>query len=221
MNLARLFGLFLALQMGGVVTASTIDSSEFDFSAPLFSEQLIEGLPIAASSGKPVTVVARGGLISGPDDNVDAILSDWGIGILNRNVSNDRSGLFRRIHVNGANASEVLSLEFSHAVRIKKIFFSYVGPFERFDLAVDGVDIDIVSLLGTDEIYQLAPKGMVPGLVKLPDTLPLGKKWEFFARTAYDEWNIEGLRTAVPEPATCLGLIGLAVFGLAGRWRRR
>ena len=222
---ARLVGFLLALQLGGTAAASTIGSSEFDFSAPLFTEEVVEGLVLSASHGEPITVIATGGLISGPDDNVDdnvdAIRGDWGLGVLNRNVSNDRSGLFQRVHVDGTNSSEFIRLEFSKAVQIEKIFFSYVGPFERFDLAIDGVDVDVVSLLGTDEIYQLAPSGMAPGFVNLPSSLPFGKTWDFYARTTNDEWNIEGLRTAVPEPTALAGLIGLALCGLLGRRARR
>ena len=230
MNIGRVISIvcgIAAALLAAESGASTINQL-FDFSAPFLTEENVEGMAIGASGGGALTVTPTGGLINGTaseNSAVDVIRGDWGLGLLNSNVSagDDRSRLFRRIHVDGSNQPEVLRLEFSDAVHIDELFFAYVGPFESFDLAVDGVDINIPLALGTSEIYRMAPKGTAPGTVILPDTLPFGKVWEFFARSAYDEWNIEGLAvSAVPEPSTAVGLIALAFVGCgAGVTRRR
>ena len=214
-------GALVASVLVSMAGATTI-TNQFAFHGPFLSEENVEGIAISAVSGNGfVTVTATGGLINGTateNDLVDVIRGDWGLGVLNATVpaGQDRSTLFQRIHVDGSNRPEVLRLEFSDLVRIDELFLSYVGPFESFDLSVDGVGIDLMAEFGTTEIYQMAPHGTAPGTVMFSDSVPFGRVWEFFAASSTDEWNIEGLSVSVvPSPSTSLGLIGLALTGCA------
>jgi len=116
--------------------------------------------------------------------------------------------------VDGGGTPEILRLELNGRVQITEVLFNWVGPFERFDLAIDGTDIDVPAVFGTDEIIDLRPPGQPVGVVPFPDTLPLGTVFEFIARHPGDEWNVENV-TVIPEPAT-LAVLGLAVAGLGG-----
>lgn len=218
--------LILGLLLSAPVSAGVISRASFDFTMPLLTETNVEGVTLSAVSGDlTINVTPQGALIGGSSSQnnmVDTIKSDWGLGLLNRNVANDRSTLFRRIHIDGTNSPEMIRLIFSDEVKVEEIFFAFVGPFERFDMAVDGVDIDVVSELGTDLIYRLAPDKRPPGLVRLPDSLPSGKVWDFLAKNAGDEWNIEGIDVGkIPEPSALMGLASLLALGLVVRHRRR
>ncbi len=218
---------FLASLCCALPAQATTFSAMFDFSAPLMTEENVEGVEIGPASGDAfLRVTPYGDLIGGTpaeNDMVDTIKGDWGLGLLNKNAANDRSMLFNRVHVDGKDGAEVIRLVFSHPVRVDEVFFAFVGAFEKFDLAIDGNPIDVAGLLGTDVIYDLVPPMHVPGLVRLPDTLPLGTTWEFFARNMGDEWNIEslGVSTPVPEPSTMFALASLATMGLVVGFRRR
>jgi hypothetical protein len=170
----------------------------FDFSSAFLTETNVEGTAIGVTSttGSPnLTVTPTGNFIGGSaaaNANADAIRGDWGLGVLNKNdPTGDRNTLTNRVHVDGKNGAEFIRLEFNEKVRVTSVIFSFVGAFQKFDLAIDGKDVNVAGVLGTDEILQLAPPNMLPGTVVFPDTLAFGKTWDFFAPNLGDEWSIE------------------------------
>jgi hypothetical protein len=218
---------FLSLDMAsGAVT-------DFRFRAPFNTERDVEGEefePVSSTGPGNLRVTVTGGILGGTpaeNDNAHAVLSDWGLGV-NGDVSagEDRHYFTRRTHVSKNSPGEVLRLQFSddkgnpRKVQLTKVLFTWVGAFEKFDLAIDGKDIDVPAVFGTDEIYKLRPRCHVPGLVLFPDTLPFGTTFEFIARNCGDAWNIENVEV-IPEPSTLLIWAGLGIGGVGLAWRRR
>ena len=196
--------------------------SVFDFRNSFGVQTNVEGTaftPVSGTAG--LTVTPFGNLIGGTSTqnaNADAIQGDWGLGVLNKNVPvGDDVGIYGgRVHVDGSNSPEFLRLEFSDKVKITQVSFAYVGGFEKFGLAVDGVKIDVAALFGTDELLKLG----APNVAFPADSLPWGKTWDFFAANPIDEWNIEGVEV-IPEPTTFLIWSGLAMTGVGLGWRKR
>ena len=202
--------------------------SRFDFSGPLFQEANVEGQTFQAlPGGSNLSVTTTGGVLGGSaaqNANYDAIQTDWGLGVLDKNdPQGDRSWLFNRIHVDGkGSAGEVIRLDFSEKIEVKSVFFAWAGPLEKFGLAIDGVAVDVVAAFGTDNIWNLAPAGRPPGLVEFPETLAWGNTFEFIAQGANNEWNIENVEV-VPEPTTLAiwAQFALGATFLHGRRKRR
>ena len=192
--------------------------SVFDFRNAFGVQTNVEGVaftPVSGTSG--LTVTPTGNLING-STNADAIQGDWGLGVLNKDVpaGTDAGVLGGRIHTDGYNSPEFLRLEFSDQVKITKVSFAFVGAFETFGLAVDGVMVDVAGLFGTDQLLSLG----APNVVFPADNLPWGTTWDFFAANPIDEWNIEGVEV-IPEPTTFLIWSGLAFTGVGLGWRKR
>jgi hypothetical protein len=204
--------------------------TDFRFRAPWNTEVDVEGTtfaPVSSTGSGNLRVTVTGELLGGTAaENADAhaILSDWGLGVARQYdppAVEDRDPYTWRTHVDGTGAKpEVLRLEFNDQVQLTKVLFTWVGAFEKFDLAIDGTDIDIAAVFGTDEIYKLAPPGHAAGLVLFPDTLPFGTVFEFIARNPADAWNIENVEV-IPEPSTLLIWAGLGIGGVGLAWRRR
>jgi len=115
--------------------------------------------------------------------------------------------------------AEFVRLVFNEPVQITEAKFAFAGQYERFDLAVDGVNLDVPRIFGSDVIYDLAPPKQFKGTVEFPrDKLPFGTVWDFIAPTPQDSWLLENV-DVIPEPGTllvwstlCLSAVGLRGF---------
>jgi hypothetical protein len=212
-----------------LVESASAAVSVFDFSLPPGTpEQNVEGVAIASvTPASTITVTPTAGITGASDDLVDTIRSEWGLGVLNGHDLPDRSFLFNRVHVDGqsnnpAGGDEFITLSFSDKVQITKVVFAFVGigSPDTFGLSIDGVDVDVAALFGTDNIAALAPSGSPPGVVLFPDAVGFGNEWTFYARGINDEWNIERVEV-IPEPATAIIWSGMALGALAFYRRRR
>ena len=101
-------------------------------------------------------------------------------------------------------------------------YLNYREATDRFGLVVDGNNVDVPALFGTDVIKDLHPAGLAPGVVRFPDTVPGGTTFDFLAQNwggaSFDEWNLEKLEV-VPEPASIFAFSFLGLAAVA--WRHR
>ena len=134
----------------------------------------------------------------------------------------DRNAYVKRVLVDGTFGAEYIRLVFNDPVQVTQVKFAMAGTFERFDLAVDGVNLDVPSIFGSDVIYNLAPPQQYKGTVRFPlDKVPFGTVWDFIAPTSQDTWLLQNV-DVIPEPTTLLvwSSLCLGAFGLRGLRRR-
>jgi hypothetical protein len=192
-------------------------------------EANVEGVAQDALSGSTtLKATPRGGQLSGgvfSDPNFDAYITPVGLGVAR--TPEDRVRIMTSampptvidtFDVDGRGGiSEVIRLEFSSSIKLVDAFFTNVGPFDSFGLAIDGVNIGTFSF----DDPSLKPSGSALGIIRFPDALPFGSTFDFIAPDANSAWNLRDV-TVVPEPTTLAvwSALGLCV-GACRRWRRR
>lgn len=187
----------------------------------------VEGESFSSTTPSNINVQTTGHLLGGTN-GADAFITPFGLGVLSGPA--DLGAVTGLPHVDGLNP-EFLRLEFSEPVQMQRAFFHFAGPgsTDTFDLVIDGVDIDVPSVFGTNRIKNLAPAGQAAGWVEFPDTLPVGKKFDFVAANwstgtmTFDEWNLEKAEV-IPEltPFLLLSMLCVpltAIFCLRRRLR--
>jgi hypothetical protein len=216
-------GLALAIAICSSPRPAAAAVSMFHFGG---SNQAVQGQtysPVSGSTRYNVTVYgAKVGSQPSLTSGGQAYLVPEGLGVLDPSAaSGDVNSLVNRVQVNGTLGGEYIRLQFNESVQISQLKFAFAGLGEKFDIAVDGKNLDVAALLGTDEIYQLAPAGQFRGTVNLPSSvMPFGKTWDIIAPSVTDSWNLENCEV-VPEPATLAIWSVLSLGAMAYRPLRR
>lgn len=214
----------LAVVWGGEARAA-VAYFAFDNPGGLLAHTDVQGQTFAPISGSPLfeATVYGGKVGQPPNGNARAYLVDFGLGVQDTSAPNgDRDSYLKRVMVDGTFGAEYIRLVFNEPVQVTKAKFFGAGAFERFGLAVDGVTVDVKSILGSDVITALAPSRTYTNTVNFPvNKLPFGTVWDFIAPTAADSWLLENVEV-IPEPATLLvwSALCLGACGLPGVRRR-
>ena len=139
----------------------------------------------------------------------------------NNSVNLDANGL-----------SEFIRFTFNQSVTLLEAVFDNVSPSgENFDMAVDGVDVDVAALLGTDSVSDLpdAAFGIDSNLAGFFGDGLTGTVFEFYTADADDSYQIrqflveavaDGGAADVPAPGALM-LLGFGLAGLGFARRRR
>ncbi len=140
--------------------------------------------------------------------------------------------------LDGFDDAERLQFTFNQPVTLLSVVFENVDPNDeqqngddQFDMAVDDVDIDVLALLGTEDLILLPDGDGTGGDSHLADFTGAGLTgtvFDFYTTDVNDDYRIrqflveavgEGADVPAPPALMLLGL-GLAGLGFAGRYRR-
>jgi hypothetical protein len=165
---------------------------------------------------------------SGDDASAKAYLDKWGLGVLNPQVSLDKS-VVGQVELDGRNGGEYIRLEFAAPVRLTYLTFASVGLPDRFELMADGSPIDLVAMFpGTSTIRAISNvQGLWPGKVDFTrgaEPLPYASVWDVAVAGAAlgDGIQLENVGVDVlPEPSSLVLWLLAAAVGVTSVKRRR
>lgn len=128
---------------------------------------------------------------------------------------------------------ELLRFTFNQPVTLLSVIFERATANDEFDMAVDDVDVDVVALLGSDDMQALpiGDFGIGSRLADFTGDDLTGTEFQFYTTDFNDVYRIrqflveaaadEGDGADVPAPPALLLLgMGLAGLGFARRYRR-
>ncbi len=141
-------------------------------------------------------------------------------------------GVPDNIDLDGSGGSDLLRFTFNQTVTLLSTLFENVAA-DEFDMSVDGVDIDVVALLGSDDL-DLLPNGGFgddSNLAEFPGEGLTGTVFDFYTNNFDDDYRIRQLVVEtlagdgdggkdVSEPAALL-LLGMALASFCLARHRR
>lgn len=149
------------------------------------------------------------------------------------------AGMADNFELDGSGASESLQFTFNQTVTLLSVIFETVedndehfNGDDQFDMAVDDVDIDVLALLGTEDLNLLPDGGGTGADSNLADFTGdglTGTVFQFYTTDENDDYRISeflveavanGDTADVPAPPALM-LLGLGLAGLGIARRRR
>ncbi|MEM7490747.1 MAG: PEP-CTERM sorting domain-containing protein [Pseudomonadota bacterium] len=180
-----------------------------------------------ATSGFTATVTAGWRESAGSDAPFSSLTS---CGTCIHQHGNGISVWTRKDRTHQISGREYLQLSFDRAVQIDRVWMNAIGRYDEFDMAVDGVDLDVAGLLGTpwlgglpgDDIAATHSFDRVADF-GLGNEALRGQVFTFYTDDHNDDYKLAALsfEAVAPVPLPSSLALMLGAMGLAGAARYR
>ncbi len=200
-----------ALTIAAALLVGLLASPTSAVAMPIFQD-------FRGSTSNGPALVFTDGTVTATDGGVGANVfqtSDDGLGVVNRQIDDNTPG--------GVEGDEFLIFTFNGPVSLDSVIFrESAGANDSFDLFIDGVDQDVIAILGSDRIQTLGVGGGEEFTVDFT-AFGAGTVFAFTdgsGQVGGDDYSVAAIEfQQTPEPGS-LGLLGLVILALMLARRR-